>query len=418
MTRDERQKESAKKWLDNKGKGSIVGATGYGKTRIAINLLTKIRNTYPTLSILVIVPTETLKNQWISQLALYDIVFNVQVEIINTIVKHTWNCDILVIDEIHHLGSTLFSTVFEKVKYKKILGLTATMERLDGKEVFIKKYCPVVDEVTITECAIHGWISKYTKYKVYIDVDLTEYDNYNKSYTEHFAYFNYDYDLAMKMIGPSGYKFRLAFRDFKYTGNDPTLKKEFLKEVTYHAMGFIDSIQKRKNFIYNHTSKIEIANLILNNRKDNKIITFSKAVKIARVLEKTCGTVYAGKLTKKQENEIINNFNSLKCGALHTSIKANEGLDVKGLSVGIVLGLDSSHTKALQQLGRIIRAEEGKHAEMFVLILRNTVEEKWFEKCNPENDYITIDVNNLKLLLENKKYNEYKKAPKQMSFRF
>ena len=30
MTRTERQQESVKKWLANKGKGTIVGATGYG----------------------------------------------------------------------------------------------------------------------------------------------------------------------------------------------------------------------------------------------------------------------------------------------------------------------------------------------------------------------------------------------------
>lgn len=418
MTRNERQRMSAQKWLNNKGIGSIVGATGYGKTRIAINLLTKIREKYPTLSILVIVPTDVLKKQWIMQLTAYDIVFNVQVEIVNTVVKHSWNCDVLIIDEIHHLGSTLFSTVFEKVKYHKILGLTATMERLDGKEVYITKYCPVVDEVTITECAINGWISSYSKYKVFVDVDLEAYNIMNREYTDHFSFFNYDYELAMKMIGPSGYKYRLAYRDFRYTGNDPEIKKSCLQEITLHAMGLIRTIQERKQFIYNHISKLEIAELILNNRLDSKIITFSKSVKMARTLQKVRGEVYAGKMSKKQEIKVIEDFNSLETGVLHTCIKANEGMDVKGLSVGIVLGLDSSHTKALQQLGRIIRAEDGKHAEMFILVLRGTVEEKWFEKCNPEKDYITIDVNNLKLLLENKKFEEYKKAPKQMSFRF
>ena len=418
MTRNERQRMSAQKWLDNKGRGSIVGATGYGKTRIAINLLTKLREKYPNLSILVIVPTDVLKKQWITQLTMNDVVFNVQVEIVNTVVKHSWNCDILVIDEIHHLGSTLFSTVFEKVKYRKILGLTATMERLDGKEIYITKYCPVVDEVTITECATNGWISSYSKYKVFIDVDLEAYNAMNREYMDHFSFFNYDYDLAMKMIGPLGYKCRMAYRDFRYTGDDPNIKKSCLQEITMHAMGLIRTIQERKQFIYNHISKLEIAELILNSRPDNKIITFSKSVKMARTLQKVRGEVYAGQMSKKQESKVIEDFNALKTGVLHTCIKANEGMDVKGLSVGIVLGLDSSHTKALQQLGRIIRAEDGKHAEMFVLVLRGTVEEKWFEKCNPENDYITIDVNNLKLLLNNEKFEEYKKAPRQMSFRF
>lgn len=36
MTRTERQQESVKRWLSHKGKGTIVGATGYGKTRCAL----------------------------------------------------------------------------------------------------------------------------------------------------------------------------------------------------------------------------------------------------------------------------------------------------------------------------------------------------------------------------------------------
>lgn len=30
MTRTERQRESVKRWIGSKGKGTIVGATGYG----------------------------------------------------------------------------------------------------------------------------------------------------------------------------------------------------------------------------------------------------------------------------------------------------------------------------------------------------------------------------------------------------
>lgn len=30
MTRDERQRESVKSWINSKGKGTIVGSTGYG----------------------------------------------------------------------------------------------------------------------------------------------------------------------------------------------------------------------------------------------------------------------------------------------------------------------------------------------------------------------------------------------------
>lgn len=37
-----------------------------------------------------------------------------------------------------------------------ILGLTATLERLDGKEIIIKKYAPVCDTITLNEATQNG----------------------------------------------------------------------------------------------------------------------------------------------------------------------------------------------------------------------------------------------------------------------
>jgi superfamily II DNA or RNA helicase len=47
-------------------------------------------------------------------------------------------------------------SIFDVVDYQFILGLTATLERLDGKEVIIKKHCPVIDEITIDLATENG----------------------------------------------------------------------------------------------------------------------------------------------------------------------------------------------------------------------------------------------------------------------
>ena len=46
--------------------------------------------------------------------------------------------------------------IFECVDYQMILGLTATIERLDGKETLVKSYAPVCDEITIEEATANG----------------------------------------------------------------------------------------------------------------------------------------------------------------------------------------------------------------------------------------------------------------------
>jgi len=53
-------------------------------------------------------------------------------------------------------ASDTFSKIFEVVEYSMILCLTATLQRLDGKEVIIKKYAPVCDTITLVEAESNG----------------------------------------------------------------------------------------------------------------------------------------------------------------------------------------------------------------------------------------------------------------------
>ena len=81
----------------------------------------------PQAQCLVVVPTQVLKNQWIEQIDERGLGLNVRVEIINTVVKYDWSCDLLVLDEVHMFVADTFYKIFERVSYKFILGLTGTM---------------------------------------------------------------------------------------------------------------------------------------------------------------------------------------------------------------------------------------------------------------------------------------------------
>ena len=309
LTRDQRQEVSRQTWIKNKCVGTIVACTGFGKTRTAFNCLQSVLKKYPTFRVLVVVPTDTLKNQWQEQIDKLDLQFNCEVQIINTVIRHTWTCNILVIDECHRFASTDFSKIFEKVSFKYILGLTATFERLDGKEVLISKHCPVIDTITTEEALLNGWISRFTEYRVLIDVDnIDEYKELNRQFQQHFEFFNYDFGLAMKMVGKDGYKYRLALRDKLCNTEDKAIRSNMLKNITYHAMGFMQVIQKRKAFINNHPKKLELASKIIEARRDKKIITFSSNIKMAEAIG--IGDVYTGKISKKKGRTTIDEFNS------------------------------------------------------------------------------------------------------------
>ena len=93
-------------------------------------------------------------------------------------------------------------------------------------------------------------------------------------------------------------------------------------------------------------------------------------------------------------------------------------MDVPGLSVAIILGLDSAKLKAVQRVGRVIRFEPGKRAEIFNLIINNTVETKWFQSSHTEGTYTVIDEKGLDQVLKGEEPSPYVKPAAKFVFRF
>lgn len=171
------------------------------KTRIGLKIIQLLKKRNSKLKTLVVVPTETLKNQWIEELKKYNISENTDVQIVNTVIKNDWQCDLLVIDEIHRVAADGFSKTFSVVEYKYILGLTATLERLDGRHYIIERYCPIVDSIPLEVALLNHWVSEHVEYKILIDVDdIDTYKKYDREFAEHFAFFGYDFKLSMSQI--------------------------------------------------------------------------------------------------------------------------------------------------------------------------------------------------------------------------
>ena len=419
MTRTERQQEAVRNWVRAKGKGSIEAATGFGKTNTGLIAIRALLKKYPQFRILVVVPTTTLRSQWQSKIDEEGFLFNTEVQVINSVIKNNWTCDFLILDECHRYNSSDFSQIFNKVKYKLILGLTATFERLDGKHIIMQKYCPIVDNISFMECLANGWVSEYKEYLVLIDVDnLEEYKKVNKEWTEHYEFFQFDFDLAMSMVKKDiGWRNKLAYRDAICVNTDENKKKEVLQAINFHSARFMQTMQLRKSFIYNHPKKIEIARKIIEARSDKKIITFSNNVNMAESIG--YGNVYTGRVSKKRSATMLEDFAIKSSGVLNTVKKADEGIDIPGLSVAIILGTDSSETKARQRRGRTVRKENDKIAEVFYLVIKDTVESKWVKNNHKtDSNYITIDENGLEQVLKGEVPDLYRPKLGQIMFRF
>ena len=348
ISRDERQAQVIRAWAKANGRATVVAATGTGKTRIAMLIIDKLKYSNPTIHTIVLVPTTTLQEQWITELDQRGLLLNTEVFVMMGASKHNYKCDLLIIDEAHRVSSEVLSANLVNTQFRYILGLTATFERLDGRHEILAKYAPVCDTITMEDALFNGWVAKYKDYVVGIDVpDIDTYNAYNFEFNKAYEFFNWDFAKAMSMAGKDGYKHRWEYAK-ELAPDSYEHQKEMLKTITYYSTSFMRSMQNRKKFVQNHPMKLAVAEEIIKWRNDKKIVTFSANVKMAEAIKE--GYVYTGKEGKKKNRITLEEFSKLSSGVLNSCKMAIEGLNVPDLSVGIQLGIDSSKTKAIQSL--------------------------------------------------------------------
>ena len=391
LDRTERQKLGVRKWMQKGCRGTLCWSTGVGKTRAAIiaikGFLTKNNNKI----IKVIVPTEHLKIQWISELFKYKLNQYVSVEIINSAIKIDDEIDFLILDECHRIPSDTFYEVFAQRNPKFVLGLSATFSRLDGRHQLLDRFCPVCDIITIKEAIQNKWLSEYQEYKVIIEPDDIEvYQKLSKEFNDSFSIFNFDFKLAMDCL--TNIVARRVYA--KKIGISP-------KDIDAIIFTWQRALRGRKAYVMNHPKKIEITQKIIEARINEKIITFSST--IAQSEKIGYGYVVNSGKTKKKNRITIEQFSKLNRGVINTAKSLDEGSDIPGLSVAIILSNTSSQTQKTQRVGRVIRYEDNKKAEIFTLVIKGTMEEGWYQTSTAGQNYIEITEQELDEILDFKK---------------
>lgn len=406
LDRTARQRLGVQKWMEAGCKGTLQWCTGVGKTRAALTAIKGFLTKNSGKIIKVIVPTEYLKIQWLTELSKYSLINYVSVEIINSAIKSNEPIDFLVLDECHRIPSDTFYAVFRQRQPKVILGLSATFSRLDGRHELLNKFCPVCDVITVQEAIKNQWLSPYKEYKVIIEPDdIEEYRMLNKQFNESFAIFDFNFQLAMdcltNIISRRVYAKKLGMS---------------AKDMDAIVFTWSRSLKARKSYVMNHPKKLEITRKIIAARSNEKIITFSAT--IAQSEKIGLGYVVNSGKSKKKNRISIEEFRELKCGAIHTAKSLDEGSDIPGLNIAIILSNTSSQTQKTQRLGRVIRYEPNKSAEIFTLVIKGTMEEGWYNTSTAGKNYIEITESELDEILSGKESENLVQEAKEVGLMF
>ncbi|MHB1909568.1 MAG: DEAD/DEAH box helicase [Nitrososphaerales archaeon] len=365
------QEEAVKKAIEAK-KATIKSATGTGKTIIAMAWLEQLAK-----DSLVIVPTQALIYQtWtpklieygfgdVGQYYAYAKKFGpVTVTTFASVIAHPDLLDsveVVVIDEIHHLGAyQALKKLLPKLKDKEyVLGLSSVPEREDNShELFLKEF-PIVFDLSLGSALRKGYVADIEVYSVPAPMSNEERAQYEMLTTK--------IQKAFRFCGPNIVKWNRCF--------DP-------KTRTYGGRQGIWAMARRKKVLSDIESKKEAILKIVNEHSQEPIILFAESVSAIENIrtfllskEITCETFHSGtghlkrvELLKKwgEEFQVL-----LSCRALE------EGMDVKEVSVGILITSGKSKRQFIQRIGRVIRPLEGKVARFYVVYCKDTVEETY-----------------------------------------
>ena len=182
------QREAVDAWLRANGRGIVVLPTGAGKTIVAFDAIARIG-----VRTLVVVPTIELLRQWRAGIAAQ---LGRRTEAVGaigggerttgpiTIITYDSaamprrkldDYGLLVFDEAHHLPAQCYRAIAAKCAAPWRLGLSATLERADGRHVDLAALIgPLVYERGAEELAAQKHIAAYRERRVFVDLTPEE----------------------------------------------------------------------------------------------------------------------------------------------------------------------------------------------------------------------------------------------------
>lgn len=307
-----RQLRGVVKWKNtNRGNGSIIWATGVGKTVSAIvahNKIAKVKGR--ELKTIVIVPRTPLKIQWESNLRKAGAT-NFTVYVINTVSLNTAfrdNCNLLILDEAHLFVSEQFRNVFNTISYNHLMPLTATPERLDGEEKYLFTKAPIADFISQKEAIEKGWISNFIQFNLAVPVTrkevetLNEYNRQVSSTMRRFEGFENMRD-SMSQKGAEAFLRMTKGSTYKIEQSEVVaVIREAVKgmQITRERKSFLDNTYHKQQTVYDLIKSFPVRTVVF-----SESVSFSSSLK--DLINKDLGNIsvdYHSKLEGENYTEV------------------------------------------------------------------------------------------------------------------
>lgn len=355
-------------------RGTFEGATGVGKSRVAVMAMQKQFEKNPDSVVYLAVPTETLRDDdWPKEMTKWG-----AKHLIDKVHRICWKSlgeevserevDLFIGDEFHHL-TILNSAFFSTNKVYDMLCLTATLPTLDGidtndrdKRIMIDNLAPSFYKITLEEAVELELVADFDVVVLKFNLDnMDQYIPFGKGFTTEASHYLY-------------------------------LSKE-LGKCMYRRPGakFI-WIQRRTELLKNLRSKERLVKEVMEkvHTPGKRTLLFFGSIAAS---ERICGENVYNSRTDSAKLKAFQKGDIDYLGAVQA---LNEGKNIADLDQTLMVSLTSKERNALQQIGRIIRFRPGHKGLVIVFVAKKTADEKWYETAFKNFDKSRIKEYDLK----------------------
>jgi superfamily II DNA or RNA helicase len=362
------QQEALEGWKQGGCRGLVVLPTGAGKSLVGVHAIAHLGR-----STLVVAPTIDLMNQWYDLLCAH---FDQEVGVlgggyhqVEELTVTTYDSaylhldrygdrfGLVLFDEVHHLPGETYSHAAQMCLAPYRLGLTATLERADGRHVLLDTLVgPLLYEQGIRQLA-GEYLAEYRVEHRKVDMVAEERAAYETAKAEYQAF------LAaknLKLGSAEGWKHFVQLSSRSSEGRRAMLAYRLHRKL---ALGTV--------------AKLRVLEEILKAHPRERVLVFTGDNETVYEISRRFLVPAITHLTPTVERRhLLAGFNQGEHLVLVTSKVLNEGVNIPEASVAVVLAGSATIREHVQRLGRILRRRQGKEAVLYEVVSRDTVEDQ------------------------------------------
>ena len=386
----EYQEEAIQNWFNAKKSGIFEMATGTGKTFTALGCMDRLLKEYSqnnkSLLIIISTPTAHLVDQWESDVLKFNVdlilkayssnnswkrkisdqLLDLSVGELKSIVILTTHktlskdyfrdfiseCSadsLLIVDEVHGIGSTYQRLALDESLYNYKLGLSATPERWfddEGNEAIHTFFGDVVYRFTLSDALIRinpetgkTFLTPYEYHPIFVELTEEEFEDYSY-YTGVIA------SLYQKLNSNKYNKIAIKTEIKKYFRKRQNILNKASNK--YSALKSVIFDLKRNNE--------NLKNLIIYCHDSNQLRNVSSILNEVDIRKHK----FTGEENIEERLNLLNHFSNGDIHALVAMKCLDEGVDVPSAETAIIMASTSNPREYIQRRGRILRRHPNK----------------------------------------------------------